>query len=167
MSKVTLFSDKLLQCDRPQDAYLGYIHAHDGEVYQMTVRVFKGEPRTNLLGQNWINCIPTLLAHIRSLKATLELKHLLQKHASLFGNENHPMADCPTAKFGFKAGATQKIFKVQPIPYATVPRVEDEFDRLIKTDVPDWVAPIILVLKSDGKIWICGDLIDADIKSSN
>ncbi len=38
---------------------------HDGEVYQMPVHIFKEEPRTNFLGRNWINCMPTLLAHIQ------------------------------------------------------------------------------------------------------
>ncbi len=54
---------------------------HDGEFYETPVHIFKGEPGTNLLGRNWINCMPTLLAHIHSLKATLEPKNLLQKHA--------------------------------------------------------------------------------------
>ncbi len=49
-----------------------------------------------------------------------------------------------------------------------VPKVEEEFDRLIKTDViepvaySDWAAPNV-----PGKIWIRGDWIDADGKSSN
>ncbi len=50
---------------------------HGDEVYQMPVHVFKGEPRAKLLRRNWINCMPALLAHIHSLKATLELKNLV------------------------------------------------------------------------------------------
>ncbi len=136
---------------------------HDGEVYQMPVHVFKGEPRTNLLGRNWINCMPTLLAHIHSLKATLELKNLQQKHASVFGNENHPIIYGPTAKFEFKAGCHPRFFKARPVPFAMAPKVEEELDRLIKTNVikpvvcSDWAAPIFPVLKSDGKIRICRD----------
>ncbi len=87
---------------------------------------------------------------------TLEAKNLRQKHASLFGNENHPIADGQTAKFELKAG----FFKARTAPYAMAPKAEEELDSLIKTDViepvaySDWTVPIIPVLKSDSKVRI-------------
>ncbi len=113
---------------------------HNGEVYQLPVHVFKGEPRTNPLGRNWINCMPTLLAHIHNLRETLGLKNLLQKHASVFGDDNHAISDGPTAKFESKSVCHPNVFKARPVPYAMAPKVEEELDRLIKADVIGPVA---------------------------
>ncbi len=50
------------------------------------------------------------------------------------------------------------------------PKVEEEIDNPIKTGViepvaySNWATTIILVLKSDGKIWICSDWINVDSK---
>ncbi len=105
----------------------------------------------------------TRLAYIHSLKITLTLKNLQQKYTSVLGNENHPNADGPAAKFEFKARYHPKFVEARLVPCAMAPKVEEELDRLIKTDAiepvaySDWAGPIVPVLKSDGRIRLCGD----------
>ena len=55
------------------------------------------------------------------------------------------------------------FFKPRPFPFILKPEVEDELERLQSNSVissvtfSKWAAPIIPVVKSDGKIRICGD----------
>ncbi len=94
---------------------------------------------------------------------TLELKNLREKHASIFGNENHAIAVGQTAKLELKARCHPRFSKARPVSYAMAPKAEEALDRLIKNDVikpvaySNWAAPIVPVLKSDGKVRICGD----------
>ncbi len=92
---------------------------------------------------------------------TLELRNLRQKHASVFGSENHPIADGQTAKFELKAGCHSIFFIARPAPYAMAPKAEEESDSLIKKcgvfGLGGANCAEIPVLKSDGKVRICGD----------
>ncbi len=99
------------------------------------------------------------------------MKNLLQKHASVFGNENHPIADSPRAKLGFKTGCHPKYSSKLVRSFTQWHRRwKKKIDNPIKIGViepvaySNWATPIILVLKSDGKIWICSDWIDVDSK---
>lgn len=49
------------------------------------------------------------------------------------------------------------------MPYALIQKVEQEFKRLEKQDVikpmliSEWPMLIVLVVKSDRNVWVCGD----------
>ena len=56
-----------------------------------------------------------------------------------------------------------RFYKARPLPYAMKEKSERELDRLQKAGVitpvefSDWAAPIVPVVKSGGRIRICGD----------
>ena len=63
----------------------------------------------------------------------------------------------------FQQGAKPRFFKPRPVPFAIRDAVGRELDSheqqgiLKKVSNSDWAAPIVAVLKKDGKFWICGD----------
>ncbi|KAG8175310.1 hypothetical protein JTE90_008319 [Oedothorax gibbosus] len=62
-----------------------------------------------------------------------------------------------------KPDAVPKIFKARPVPYALRKKVDEELDRLLEKGIIEpvktsvWAAPVVPVLKRDGKMRICGD----------
>ena len=60
-------------------------------------------------------------------------------------------------------GAKPQFFKPRPVPFAIRDAVEKELDRLEqqgivkKVNNSDWAAPVVAVLKKDGRFRIFGD----------
>jgi hypothetical protein len=56
-----------------------------------------------------------------------------------------------------------KFYKPRPVPIMLKPKVEDELKRLQDAGIispvrsSPWAAPVVPVLKKDGKIRLCGD----------
>ena len=56
-----------------------------------------------------------------------------------------------------------KFYKPRPVPIMLKPKVEDELKRLQDAGIispvrsSSWAAPVVPVLKKDGKIRLCGD----------
>ena len=67
------------------------------------------------------------------------------------------------AKITLQENVTPKFMKARSVPYALRANVEEDIDRLVqenilkKVDHSQWAAPIAPVLKSNGKVRICGD----------
>ena len=68
------------------------------------------------------------------------------------------------AKIHVDPGAQPKYCKARSVPYAMRGKVEEELEHLVSEGIiepvqfADWAAPIVPVVKSDGKsIQICGD----------
>ena len=68
------------------------------------------------------------------------------------------------AKIHVDPGAQPKYCKARSVPYAMRGKVEEELERLVSEGIiepvqfADWAAPIVPVVKSDGKsLRICGD----------
>ena len=75
-----------------------------------------------------------------------------------------------TAKIHVDPKATPRFDKARPVPFALQAGVEEELERLQKQGIiepiqfSDWAAPIVPVVKSDGKIRICGDYAYQQLK---
>ena len=61
------------------------------------------------------------------------------------------------------ADAKSRFFRARPVPYALRQGIEKELERLLKDGVieqvqfSEWAAPVVLVLKNDNSVRICGD----------
>ncbi|BHF57884.1 hypothetical protein SprV_0100083000 [Sparganum proliferum] len=121
---------------------------HDGELHYLPVHVMRGSQQPNLLGQDWIKYVPSVLSYV---------------HQDLFRDDSATHYRGPPVKFQFQSDFRPRFFKARTVPYAVAPKVEEELDRLQKANsiepvqYSEWAAPIVPVLKSDGSVRICGD----------
>jgi len=82
---------------------------------------------------------------------------LVQKYPEVF-QEGLGTLKHHRATLHLKPGATPRFCHLHSLPFE---QVEGELDRLVekdilqKVDYSDWVAPTVLVPKSDGSICIC------------
>ena len=66
-------------------------------------------------------------------------------------------------KLYIKENAKPKFYKPRSVPYILKSKVDEELDRLQKEGIispvqySEWAAPIVLVVKQDGNIRVCGD----------
>ena len=67
------------------------------------------------------------------------------------------------ATLTLKQNATTVYRRATPVPYASLPIVEQELDRLLNLGVikpvrrADWAAPVMVVKKPDGSTRLCVD----------
>ncbi|BHF71327.1 hypothetical protein SprV_0401438300 [Sparganum proliferum] len=136
---------------------------HDGELPYLPVHVVRGSQQPNLLGRNWIKCVPSVLSYVHRIGANPALDSILVNHKDLFRDDSATHYRGPPIKFQFQSDFRPRFFKARTVPYAVAPKVEEELDRLQKADIiepvqySEWAAPIVPVLKSDGSVRICGD----------
>ncbi|BHF83082.1 hypothetical protein SprV_0802622400 [Sparganum proliferum] len=136
---------------------------HDGELHYLPVHVVRGSQQPNLLGRNWIKCVPSVLSYVHRIGANPTLDSILVNHKDLFRDDSATHYRGPPVKFQFQSDFRPRFFKARTVPYAVAPKVEEELDRLQKADIieplqySEWAAPIVPVLKSDGSVRICGD----------
>ncbi|BHF62060.1 hypothetical protein SprV_0100504100 [Sparganum proliferum] len=136
---------------------------HDGELHYLPVHVVRGSQQPNLLGRNWIKCVPSVLSYVHRIGANPALDSILVNHKDLFRDDSATHYRGPPVKFQFQSDFRPRFFKARTVPYAVAPKVEEELDRLQKADIieplqySEWAAPIVPVLKSDGSVRICGD----------
>ncbi|VDP02072.1 unnamed protein product [Schistosoma curassoni] len=87
---------------------------------------------------------------------------MLQRHQSVF---REGLGECTKAKalLTLKPEATPVFRPKRPVPYAALPIVEQELQRLQQMGViepvnfSNWAAPIVVVKKSNGSVRLCAD----------
>ncbi|CAI5657334.1 unnamed protein product [Oreochromis niloticus] len=140
---------------------LGAIEVHaayQGQEAAATLLVVKGEG-PSLLGRDLLQKIRLNWREIRYVTVIAEL---LGRYADVFKNELGTLRGT-TVKLCVDPFARPRFFKPRTVPYAMKAKVEAELERLQKIGViepiefSDWAAPIVLVLKEDGGVRICGD----------
>ena len=118
----------------------------------------------SLLGQNWLNHINLNWKKLFAvLTARLGSLHtLMQRHKKLFAGG---LVTVEPYKVSLKVwqGAKPRFFKPRPVPFAIGDTERKELDQLEqqsilnKVNSSDWAAPIIAIVKKDGRFRICGD----------
>ena len=116
----------------------------------------------SLFGWNWLEKIKLNCSAIHTVTMSSALNNLLQKHQNLFHDQLGTLKGFH-ARLIIDPTAQPHFFKPQLVPYLLKEKVEKEFQWLqnlgIITPVSfsDWVAPIVLVVKNNSNIHICGD----------
>ncbi|PIO54721.1 reverse transcriptase, partial [Teladorsagia circumcincta] len=130
---------------------------------------------TSLLGLDWITQVEPLFHHLTGnttcnavsattlaiLRSSLTAQ-LRKQFATVFAPG---LGRCTKSKASLKLkpDATPIFRKARPVPYAVLPRISQEIDRLIAANVlspvdhSDWAAPIVVVRKKNGSIRLCAD----------
>ncbi|CAH8515513.1 unnamed protein product [Schistosoma bovis] len=87
---------------------------------------------------------------------------VLERHSQVFTEE---LGECKKVKalLILKPGVTPVFRPKRPVPYAALPIVEQELERLQRSGIiepvnfSDWAAPIVIVKKPNGSIRLCAD----------
>ena len=116
----------------------------------------------SLLGRDWLDCFKINWDKVLEIKDIPSLEQDLENHKEVFSEELGLLKGVEV-KLALNPEASPKFCKARPVPYAMRERVEIELRRLEKEGIlepiefSNWAAPIVAVLKSDGKVRICGD----------
>ena len=117
-----------------------------------------------LFGQDWLNAIiPDWkeLNHVHSICHSA-LQDVLNQYAGLF-KEGMGTLQGTMDKIHIQQDTRPCSFHARPVPYAPQDKGKANLELLCKADIikpvqfSDWAAPIVLVLKSYGSLWICCD----------
>ena len=135
--------------------------AHNGQTLSLPLIVTEGEGPT-LLGRNWLEALRLDWRTIFTIGSSHTLQSVREEHADVFKDELGKLQGVE-AKIYVEEGACPRFEKSRLVPFAIREKVEEELDRLQSLGVikpvkfSDWAAPIVPVLKSDGRVRICGD----------
>ena len=144
--------------------------AHAGQDLSLPLVVVQGNG-ANLFGRNWLNVIKLDWGSIHSTLATPPVDTLISKHANLFCSQLGTL-EGTNATIWVDPQFPPQFFKPCPVPYCLKMKVEQELECLLSLDIikpvkfSDWSAPIVLVVKQDGTIRICGDYKVTDNRAS-
>ena len=168
----SLFPGYSLQpCNLPMQTYLGEPISVRGEAQvevqyeqqrlKLPLVIVNGDG-PSLFGRQWLDSIKINWKAINCVQSK-SLQSVVDRHQEVFKPELGTLKGYE-AKILVDSDARPRFHKARPVPYAMKGKVEEELDRLQKEGViepiqfADWAAPIVAVLKADGKsVRICGD----------
>ena len=115
-----------------------------------------------LLGRDWLAALCLDWKTIFTVATTLSLQQVLEKYSGVFKEGLGELRDAK-AKIYVDKEERPQFFPPRQVPFAIRQKVEEELDRLQSLGVirpvqfSDWAAPIVPVMKKDGRVRICGD----------
>lgn len=122
-----------------------------------------------LCGRNWLDSIKMDWKTIKMVSenakqpsAPKSIPEVLEKYSQVFKDELGTLKEIK-ATISVKTDATPRFHKSRPLPFAMKARVEEELQRLENENIispvkhSEWAAPVVPVVKRDGKIRLCGD----------
>jgi hypothetical protein len=119
----------------------------------------------NLMGRDWLSQFEVNLCDLKLIQQTHNpepLNAILDKHPDVFRDEIGCLRD-RTVNLTVHENAIPKFFKPRPVPFLLKDMVQKELDNLQKQGIispvqtSSWAAPIVPVVKKNGKMRICGD----------
>ena len=131
---------------------------HNGQTTSLPLVVTEGNGPT-LLGRNWLEALRLDRTNIFRIGNNLSQQQILTQHADVFKEELQRVS----ASIHVSDKACPRFAKSRQVPFAMLAKVEKELDHLLTLGVirpvqfSDWAAPIVPVLKGDGRVRICGD----------
>lgn len=121
--------------------------------------------REPLIGREWIRQLGIELrecAQVEPSETNQDVNKILQKYPSIFQTDIGKITGIQ-AKLHVRENARPVYAKARKVPFAIMEKVEQELSNLVSEGVliqvknSDWATPIVPVLKSTGRIRICGD----------
>ena len=134
---------------------------HNGQALNLPLVVTEAEGPP-LLGRDWLAALRLDWKTIFTVSTTLTLQQVLEKYSGVFKEGLGEFRDAK-AKIYVDKDVKPQFYSPRQVPFAIRHKVEDELDRLQALGVirpvqfSDWAAPIVPVLKRDGRVRICGD----------
>lgn len=86
----------------------------------------------------------------------------MEKYKSVFDKDIGKISNLQ-ASIVLKENVSPIFIKSRTVPFSLVPKVNDEIDYLVsqgileKVNHSDWATPIVPVVKSNGRVRLCGD----------
>ena len=134
---------------------------HNGQNQTLPLIVTEGDG-PSLIGRNWLSTLRLDWQVILAVEQNLSLKQVLDKHCDIFKEGLGKLRDVE-AKIYVEQNERPRFRKPYQVSFALRQKVEEELVRLQALDViqpvqfSDWAAPIVPVMKKDGRVRICGD----------
>ncbi|BHF64057.1 hypothetical protein SprV_0200705500 [Sparganum proliferum] len=97
---------------------------HGGELHYLPVHVMRGSQQPNLLGRNWIRCVPSVLSYVHRIGVNPTLDSILANQEDIFRDDSDTHYRGPPVKFQFQSDFRSRFFKGRPVPYAVASKVE-------------------------------------------
>ena len=134
---------------------------HNGQTTSLPLVITEGSGPT-LLGRNWLEALRLDWRTIFRIGSNFTLQQVLNQHTNVFKEELGELRGV-AAKIHVDETSQPHFVKPRQMPFAIREKVEQELERLLSLGIiepvqfSDWAAPIVPVLKSDGRVRICGD----------
>ena len=99
---------------------------------------------------------------LNTVSANLSLQKTLSDHPTV-SSEDLGCYNGPPVKLSLNKDAQPTFCKARPVPFALGSKVEDELLHLQSEGIispvkhSEWAAPVVPVLKKNGKVRLCGD----------
>ena len=116
----------------------------------------------NLMGRDWLSKFEVNLGDINVVESVSPLKEVLDKYTEVFSGEIGCLKGEPV-KLLVPEDTKPMFFKARSVPFLLKGKVEEELNNLQAQGIISpvkfsrWATPIVPVVKSNGKVRICGD----------